>query len=454
MSGRRHSGGPQSWRLVTAVWGRRFVERFLTSTLPSILAPRNLPALADGEEVEYRIFTRAADIPHIEASPLFSKLAAFVAVRFETIDSVVASAKYDRLAQIHRLGLEGTAEADIGVVFLTPDAVWANGTLAAVRTVALAGYDAAVMDGPRVVRGPFAAEISSRFGANEILSIAPRELMEMSVRHIHSNESAWHWGSDWLHDAPFQLHWPVPGEGMVTRGFCLFPIYVRLRRPIGDFVGAIDRGLLDAAFDDRSGIYYCGDSDIMAVVSIDDLGFSSASIKRTDKHDRILRIAKWALATATEQNLDAVRHPARRHFSEMSEKTWRRVERLSAAHIEAVLGCREILLLHRVLSERGLSAAAGILAFGLHQRGLARRAGTAGNRTFLVPIDPMAERFSFVSLLAPDRVRAFHTELRRWVLPERCSADAAIRTRPDLRIVDRDIPIGSSILHVVDRASA
>jgi len=452
VSGLRHSGGPRSWRLVTAVWGRRFVERFLTSTLPSILAPRNLPALAEGETVEYRILTQAADIPGIEASPLLRKLTSLVSIRFETIDSVIASAKYDRLAQIHRLGLEGAAEADVGVVFLTPDAVWANGTLEAVKTVALAGYDAAVMDGPRVVRGAFADEISDRYGAEEILSIAPRDLMEMSVRHIHSNEAAWHWGSDWLHDAPFQLHWVVPGEGMVTRGFCLFPIYVRLHRPIGEFVGAIDRGLLDAAFDDCTGVYYCGDSDLMAVVSIDDLGFSSASIKRTDKYDRVLRIAKWALATATEQNLDAIRHPMRRHFSEMNEKAWRRAERLSAAHVEAVLGCRELLLLHRILSERGLSAAAGLLAFGLHERGLARRAGAAGSRTFLVPTDPMADGYSFVSLLARDRIRDFHLELRRWVLPGRCSAESAIRTRPDLRIVDCDIPIGSSILHVVDRA--
>lgn len=451
-------GGPAAWRLVVAAWGGRFIERFLSTTLSSVLSPGNVPALAHGTRAEFVIFTETADLARLDAHPLMRRLGELVTVRTVCIDEVGGEGKYDRMTRVHRLGMQGAAEADIGLILLTPDAIWSDGTLAAVRRAAERGSRAVLMDGPRVVGPAFLADLEAyRDRATDVLAVPSRALMRLSALHIHPNEAAWSWHAPVIHDAPFQLHWPVPGEGMLTRAFCMHPLFVRPRREIGDFKGAIDNGLVERVVEDFSEIYYCRDSDEMAVVSIDELGFSSASIKRTDKRDRILRVAKWATATATAQNLHASLHPARRHFAEITERRWRTAERLSAAHIDAVLACRQLLILHRTLIASGLTSAAGLVAFALHQRGLTGRLGKPGPRTFLVPAEDAAASWLQThskSLLATERrgdlVRVLSNHVREGLL----TAQQVRAEMPGIGIVTGDIAMDGGLIHVVDRVLA
>jgi uncharacterized surface protein with fasciclin (FAS1) repeats len=456
MSSGLRPGGPAVWRLVVAAWGRRFVDRFLTTTLPSVLSPGNVAALVRGAPAEFMILTEAADLPRLSDHPLMRRLSEMLTVRTVCIDQIGGDGKYDRMTRIHRLGMEGAAQADAGLILLTPDAIWADGTLASVRRAAELGYQAVLMDGPRVVGPAFLADLEAFRGPeSDTINVGPRALMELSARHIHPNEAAWNWHSPVIHDAPFQLHWPVAGEGMVTRAFCMHPLFVRPRREIGDFVGAIDNGLVDRIVDDFSLIYYCRDSDEMAVVSIDELGFSSASIKRTDKRDRILRVAKWVTSVATPQNRHAALHPARRHFTEVTERRWRTAERLSAAHMDAVLACRQLLLLHATLMEHGLDTAAGLLAFALHQRGLVGWLGRARPRTFLVPAEAAASRWlndeSGSQLLQQGQKAALFCLLANHVRDGRMTADELRTLLPGVSIVEGDIPLEDGIVHVIDR---
>ena len=446
--------GPARWRVMTALWGPRFVERFLTQTLPSILSPGNLPALCHGETVEYRILTEAADAIALRTHPLFRRLQSLLRVEFVLIDDVAGAAKYDRVSQLHRLAMKGAAQSDIGLIFFVPDAIWSDGTLAEVKSIAKAGYQAIAMDGPRVVRRPFMSDLAAFRNGDGIISVRSRELMELAIRHIHPNEAAWSWNSDLLHDVPFQLHWPVKGGGTLTRCFCSLPLYVRPTRDISEFSGAIDFGLLDAVVDDLRAIYYCRDSDEMTVATIDELGFSSANFKRVDKHERVLQVAKWLHREHNRQVLDAIRHPCRRHFVDIDEQAWLRAERLSGKHVDAVLACREILALHDALLANGLNGAAGLLAFGLYQRGLSRRLGKPGVSTFFAPTDEALERsgvWTGDGLMIPGHAAEFHAALRRCVLPGRLSAAEIAGTRSDFEIVLPDIEIGANILHGIDR---
>src|SRR5262245_47214239 len=69
------------FQLTTAVWGPWYTERFLTITLPSLLAPRNIPrALAYGDGC-YTIYTRPQDAARIRQSDAFRLLSSSLATR-------------------------------------------------------------------------------------------------------------------------------------------------------------------------------------------------------------------------------------------------------------------------------------------------------------------------------------------------------------------------------------
>ncbi len=451
----RYSGSPSKWRVVTALWGNRFVDRFLRTTLPTILAPGNLPALAEGKRVEFLLFTERSDLALLETTDLFRRLARLVKVESIFIDEVGGDGKYGRLSAVHKIGMDGAGDGDTGLIFLTPDAIWADGTLARIRVLAEQGFRAVVIDGPRAVRSGFFGGLAEFTHADGSIVISPRALIKSLLAHIHPFEASAHWHGAFAHDVPYQLHWTVPGEGILTRAFCKFPLYLRFDGPIAEFRGAIDHGLVDAAGFDEADIYHSIDSDEMAVVSVDDLGFSSANFKHTDKRDRILRAAKWALTDATTQNLKSILYPARRHWTEPTEARWRRVERLSGRHVGAILASRQILDVHRRATELGLTKAAGLIAFAFHARGLTGWLDAPRPRTYLVPSNLAFERAGVDSvdrLLALDR-HLFVAVLRRHVLEGVVGGEDAAR-RCGVGIVREGLEAGDGVMHVVDRILA
>ena len=66
---------PKAVAVVVAVWGQRFVQRFLEICLPTLLAPGNVPAAAAELPTEFVILTREQDEPAFATHPMFSILA-------------------------------------------------------------------------------------------------------------------------------------------------------------------------------------------------------------------------------------------------------------------------------------------------------------------------------------------------------------------------------------------
>jgi len=133
------------------------------------------------------------------------------------------------------------------------------------------------------------------------------------------------------------------------------------------------------------------------------------------------------------------------------------VERLSECHLNAVLGCCQLLDVHAELQRRDLNAAAGLLAFALHENGLARWPGKLGPRTFLVPsedavrdwlADPATGDFWRLDRLSV--IRLLQRHVRDGLVPSM----SIVQSSDALKIELADIQIRNGLIHVIDRVLA
>jgi hypothetical protein len=377
------------FHIITVLWGRRFVERFLATTLPSILSPGNLPALKAAAPTTYSLYTTDDDADRIWASDLFRSLASLIEIEFVTDEPVSPQVKYERATALYRQGLQESARRDAGTVILTPDAIWSDGSLARIAALSREGYRAVVADGLRAIEDSFLPALAAICPPDPdgIISAQPRDLMQTALDHLHPFEAVATWGSEYIHDVPYRLHHIVPGQGIISRGFCGHPIFVYPETEELDFVGAIDHGMLQVAINDPEKIYYARDTDEIGIVSVDGIGFSSQNLRQCGRRSRMLDMAKWAYHHATPQNLNALRHGQRRIAASGAERPWQLAERISDRHASTILAGRNLIEVIVVMDQRGASDAAAIVSFGLHELGLLTDFARPGPITLLAPLE-------------------------------------------------------------------
>ncbi|MEX0827939.1 MAG: hypothetical protein WD005_03200, partial [Haliea sp.] len=81
----------QKIRVITMVWGENYLSDFLTMSLPSLLAPGNLPALAREMECEVVIVTEESLFPVIEANPVYRRIFSYCQARLVMCDDLIVS---------------------------------------------------------------------------------------------------------------------------------------------------------------------------------------------------------------------------------------------------------------------------------------------------------------------------------------------------------------------------
>src|SRR5262245_44959033 len=76
-------------RVLTPVWGTRYVEIFLNTGLPSMLSQRNLPLVASQYPCEFVFLTREIDAEQIRAHPAYAALERVCKVKLLFIDDLL-----------------------------------------------------------------------------------------------------------------------------------------------------------------------------------------------------------------------------------------------------------------------------------------------------------------------------------------------------------------------------
>src|SRR6266436_5090440 len=76
-------------RIVAYAWGEKYIGELLSMTLPALLAPGNLPAVASAVPCEVVILTEESVFPRFLSDPTFAKIRALCPVRLVGLDDLI-----------------------------------------------------------------------------------------------------------------------------------------------------------------------------------------------------------------------------------------------------------------------------------------------------------------------------------------------------------------------------
>lgn len=376
--------GTMLFHVITNVWGERHTALFLRMALPNLLSPGNLPALAGGHNVRYRIYTTPADRACIEASEPGKELARLMPLEFVTPLGEVAPDPFYHVHWFHRAAAEAKRHGAVAV-FVAPDALWSDGTFKRCGEVMELGFKAISIPFLQVVAETCVPEALERFGgqADGSIRIPAEGLYELGRCHLHPLTALAMPNSP--HGRPgLDMHWPVQGEGILSRYIVreLFALDPR-RCPITFLWYA-------GGEEDREGIYVATGPQDMAMLSVDPLDkyFVNYIVGHTVKPGDLVRstLHPW---NVKDQNQTRVftRRRIYWHGVKNPSTRWRRAEARSDLAMREAEVKRTAQLLWAQFREIGCHRAAGILALALEATPLARRWREDLPLTVFVPTD-------------------------------------------------------------------
>lgn len=330
------SGAPPAatYDVVTAVWGAEFINLYLDLCIANQLSPGNLPALPEGSR--YRIFTTKADVSALESTPRLDAVRRVLPVDIVEVDMTEAdrSARprerwntHKRMIACHRRAAADAAKEDRALMFLAPDFVLAEGTIAGLVRVHRSGARAVMSMNLRLSREAFLAELSAHGGS---AALPPRDLVRLAMRHLHPWAQSLMADGTSTSDNPTAVFWPVRADGtlngVLVRSLYLHPMLVDpvLRTKLPG--GPIDSHYVRDCCPDVRQCHIVDDSDELIVFELSPVG---REIGRQIQRDgvSVLRLAA-AAANCDRHQVSYWQRPIRVHANTLDDQ-WTAVESAS-----------------------------------------------------------------------------------------------------------------------------
>ena len=177
-------------RLVAVAWGEPYLAELLDIALPAVLAPGNLPALAEELPCEFALVTEQRLFDRVRKHPVYERMQRHCKVKLLPVDDLIVAPLYG-LALTYALyrGFEDLGETvtETALLFINSDWILADGSY---RSVAKA-----LRNGARLINAPSYCVVSERIEPDlrarltqrqDALSIPHREMAGLAIRHRHN----------------------------------------------------------------------------------------------------------------------------------------------------------------------------------------------------------------------------------------------------------------------------
>ena len=214
------------------VWGYSYVRNFLECSLPTLLAPGNVPAVVAALPTEFIIQTSVDDETYIREHPAFRQLASVCPTQIRLIDHLVTDGNYSTtitLAYAEAVRDAGEAMVDTCFFFLVADYIMADGSLANALTRMQRGVSAIVVGNFQVAREDALPWLLDKLaGSKNTLALPPRVLMHWALNHLHPATLANIVNIPFSHNSHTnRLFWRVDGNTILGRFYLMHMLCVR-----------------------------------------------------------------------------------------------------------------------------------------------------------------------------------------------------------------------------------
>jgi hypothetical protein len=231
-NGPRRSSPPRAIKVLLPVWGFTYVHHFLEFSLPTLLAPGNIPALAAALPTEFVVLTSSNDKAFIQQHHGFKRLADTCATEIRLIDHLITDGNYTTtitLAYTEALRAAGAAMRDTCFFVLNSDYIMADGSLANVLKRMQSGASAVLAGNFQVVHEDALPWLQHRLGMNRgNLALPPRVLMRWAFDYLHPITLANTVNVPLSHNAHSnRLFWLCGGSAIIGRFYLIHPVCIR-----------------------------------------------------------------------------------------------------------------------------------------------------------------------------------------------------------------------------------
>ena len=176
-------------RVLLGVWGESFIHHFLKFSLPSMLAPGNLPALAAEFPVTFVFMTRLSDVHVFEESPAFQKLKSICKVEFISVKDLIVFGNYSTtLTYAYDRAIRATGQDMLNTyfIFMTSDYIMADGSMRGLMRYIKKGYSGICAGNYQVIQEDMEPYLLDHIDKQEhVMAIQPRELVKQSMKYLH-----------------------------------------------------------------------------------------------------------------------------------------------------------------------------------------------------------------------------------------------------------------------------
>lgn len=314
---------------ITPVWGEKHTKIFIDILLPSLLSPKNIPNLLNLSEYTYYIYTDETDAIKIQESIEYRHLQSLISVKISLIEEKFKNKNpYIMMSNCHRIGLNIATKLNAGAIFIPPDSIWADGSIKNLQNIISSGVTAIHMSMLRIEKNAtfkFVTNVKQQ-NNNIYLQITPRDLVKLSLPHLHSITHDHFFKEENDHGIgliPSNLLWDVNNQGILARCFHLHPIYVKLNK-YTQFKSTIDDDLMLLLKENIKTHYIVTDSDEICAFEISPF---SHQINPPCKKQSVSNIARWALHNTNNYHRKLINTTIRIHHTTINKKIWAPVEK-------------------------------------------------------------------------------------------------------------------------------
>lgn len=245
--------------LAVPVWGHTYVDTFLNASLPTLMAPGNLPYLSTACKVKFTIYTSKQDAEIIQQNKLIQQLAnttnTELAIEILEIPDRnnytnkhdFGRALYELKSFTYKNNFDHAAKfSETGVaISLNADIIFSADFMRHAYGILLSGKKVIEVSGPRGKATEIRNIIESKRGSSGEIAIGATELLEIWIDNFHELIKLHFWEDA---DGDFNcshILWPIRGaKGWLARCFYLYPIVVVIPKGGVDFSGTIDLDLV------------------------------------------------------------------------------------------------------------------------------------------------------------------------------------------------------------------